>query len=114
MNQENQLVTLPIEILFRIFDLYLDFEDSVTVFHVSLVWRASLALQLWRFGRMQRFRNQGQLANELNNCELEALRSTYLPNAPLVLTLLNPSTELINALDHFGSRHQSYIIRNYK
>ena len=84
----------------------MDFKDTITVFHVGLVWRANLEPQLCSFGRMERFRNQGQFMNELDSHELETLRSTYLPNTPLTLALRHPSAAVISAPAHFGSRHQ--------
>ena len=63
---------------------------------------------------MQRLRNQGQFLNEISDYELNTIRSTYLPDAPLVWGLHNPSAGLINVLAHFGSRNQRYHICNCK
>ena len=114
MNQQNQLLGLPIELLTRIFDNYLDFEDTVTVFHASRTWRNNLLPRLWSSERLERYQTLVPILWDLHAHELHRLRYTYYPDAPLVHPLHNPRVEFIDALAHFGSRHQNYHICNYK
>ena len=55
MNQQDRFLSLPDNILFRIFDYHLEFEDTVTVFHVSRAWRYNLHPRLWNWDRLERY-----------------------------------------------------------
>ena len=114
MNQQDRFLSLPDNILFRIFDYHLEFEDTVTVFHVSRAWRYNLHPRLWNWDRLERYQILVPILWDLHIPELQWLTNNYYRGAPAILPLHNPSEEFIDALAHFGSRHQSYHICNYK
>ena len=105
MNQQNQLLELPVQLLTRIFDNHLDFEDTVAVLHVSRTWRNNLLPQLGSSERLERHQTLVPILWDLHAHELHRLRHTYYPDVPLVQPLYNPRVEFIDALANFGSRH---------
>ena len=115
MDNQFFLLVLPIEILQRIFDFVnLEFEDIVNALHAGPIWRNHLITHLWTVERLQLYRQQVPLLNVLGDEDFDTFLTTYHANTPFVFNLHNPSVELINTLERFGSRLHQYHICKYE